>query len=252
MSQGDGPVLVVDDGAVRTLTLNRPDRLNAFTATSYRLLAELLVEADQDAEVHALILRGAGRAFSSGVDLDALRERPDAAAQLGETFDELLEALVTLDTPLLAAVHGSAVGFGATVLLHCDLVLVAEDARLRFPFTSLGTAPEAGSSMLLTALVGPQRAADFLFTSRWIGAAEAVSAGLALRSCPPERLEAETMDLAREVAAQPPVAVATAKRLLREARTEPLEEAFARERREARQLSARMGPMGTAPQRASP
>ena len=148
-------MLVGDDGTVRTLTLNRPARLNAFTAASYQSLATLLVEADGDEKVHAVVLRGAGRAFSSGVDLDALRAHPDAPTELGQRFDELLDVLMTLRIPLLAAVTGPAVGFGATILLHCDLVLVADDARLRFPFTSLHTAPEAGSSMLLAAFGRP-------------------------------------------------------------------------------------------------
>jgi len=245
-------VLVEDDGLVRTLTLNRPARLNAFTAASYRTLARLLVGADLDEEVHTVLLRGAGRAFSSGVDLDALRASADTTGELGETFDELLEALMGLQKPLVAAVQGSAVGFGATILLHCDLVLMADDARLRFPFTSLRTAPEAGSSMLLSVIAGPQRAAEFLFTSRWVGAAEALAAGLAVRSCAPDRLQAEAMDLAREVAAQPLAAVAATKRLLRDARAQELGAALARERHEARHLSELLGPMGTPPRRESP
>ncbi len=91
-----------------------------------------------------------------------------AGRQLSQTFDVLIEALAAFGKPLVAAVHGPAVGFGATILLHCDIVLVADDTRMRFPFSSLSTAPEAASSALLPAIVGPQRAAELLFTSRWI------------------------------------------------------------------------------------
>jgi len=240
-------VLVGDDGAVRILMLNRPQRLNAFTAASYGSLARLLVEADGDARVHVVLLRGAGRAFSAGVDLDALRERPDAGAELGKTFDALLDALVSFHKPLLAAVHGPAVGFGATILLHCDLVLVADDARLRFPFTLLRTAPEAGSSVLLPSLTGPQRAAELLFTSRWVGGAQAVEMGLALRCCPPDRLAAEALELATAVAAQPPAAVAAAKQLLGAGRADAVRAALARERNEARHLSQALGAIGSTP-----
>ncbi len=244
MPREDEPVLVDDTGAVRELTLNRPERLNAFTTRSYRLLAALLNEADKDGRVHAVLLRGAGRGFCSGVDLVELRDHPDTGAELGEAFDELLATLVSLRTPLLAAVHGPAVGFGATILLHCDLVLMADDARVRFPFTSLRTAPEAGSSVLLPSLVGPQRAAELLFTSRWIEATEAVTMGLALRHCPPGRLAAEALDLATAIAAEPPEAVAIAKQLLRAGRAEGLTAAMTGERLAAQHLSQALGPMG--------
>ncbi len=151
---------------------------------------------------------------------------------------------MALDKPLVAAVQGPAVGFGATLLLHCDLVLVANDARLRFPFTFLQTSPEAASSVLLPLLAGPQRAAELLFTSRWVDSAEAVDLGLALRRCPPDRLGAEAITLADAVAAQPPVAVAAAKRLLRSGRADAVRAALARERNEAHRLSEALGPMG--------
>ncbi|HEY3811161.1 MAG TPA: enoyl-CoA hydratase/isomerase family protein, partial [Acidimicrobiales bacterium] len=142
-------VLTADEGAVRVLTLNRPARLNAFTAASYRSLAESLDAADEAPAVRVVVLVGAGRGFSSGVDLDAIPTDGDSSSELSETFDGLLESLLRFSKPLIAGVHGVAVGFGATVLLHCDVVLVAEDSRIRMPFTVLGTAPEAGSSLLL-------------------------------------------------------------------------------------------------------
>lgn len=243
----DRLVLADDDGAVRTLSFNRPTRLNAFTSASYRRLGTLLREASRDAAIKVVVLRGQGRAFSSGVDLEELAAGHESGLALRDTFDELVEALVDLPKPLIAAVHGPAVGFGATILLHCDLVLVAEDARLRFPFTSLRTAPEAGSSTLLPAAVGPQRAAELLFTSRWLGADEAVDMGLALMSCPRERLDAEARALAEQVAQQPAAAVESAKRLLRAGRVDAVRVASERERAEAQHLLDALGSLGSSP-----
>jgi enoyl-CoA hydratase/carnithine racemase len=241
----DRLVLAEDVGAVRTLTFNRPTRLNAFTSASYRRLTTLLREAAGDADVRVVLLRGEGRAFSSGVDLEELSGGPDGSLALRDSFDQLIDALVDYPKPLIAAVHGPAVGFGATVLLHCDLVLVADDARLRFPFTSLGTAPEAGSSALLPAAIGPQRAAELLFTSRWMGAIEAVDIGLALACYPREHVHGEARALAQRIAHQPAAAVESVKRLLRSGRAEMIRDASARERAEAQALGIALGPFGT-------
>jgi enoyl-CoA hydratase/carnithine racemase len=245
-SPSDQLVLATDEGPVRTLTLNRPTRLNAFTSASYRRLAQLLHDADEDPDVLVVVMRGQGRAFCSGVDLEELGEEGSQGGQkLGEMFDALLMELLGLAKPLIAAVHGPAVGFGATILLHCDAVLLANDARLRFPFASLSTAPEAGSSALLPAIVGPQRAAELLFTSRWIDAAEAVSYGLALSRCPREQLEIEVGALAGRIAEQPAAAVSSSKRLLRADRMQVVSAASRRERAEAAWLSSKFGPPGS-------
>ena len=243
----DRLILAEDVGAVRTLTFNRPTRLNAFTSASYRRLTTLLREAAGNADVRVVLLRGEGRAFSSGVDLDELSVEQEGSHALRETFDELIETLVDHPKPLIAAVHGPAVGFGATMLLHCDLVLVADDARLRFPFTSLRTAPEAGSSALLPAAVGLQRAAELLFTSRWLGADEAVDIGLALARYPREQVHREARALAERVAQQPAAAVVSVKRLLRAGRAEAVRAASARERAEANQLGLALGSFGPPP-----
>ncbi|CUU59316.1 Enoyl-CoA hydratase/carnithine racemase [Parafrankia irregularis] len=212
-----GPVLQRDDGPVRTLTLNRPHRLNAFTAESYRGLDSALRAADRASDVKVVVLTGAGRAFSSGADL---RERLETDAtglrQVGAAFESLVLTLADFTKPLIAGVHGAAVGFGMTLLLHCDLVLVADSARLRLPFVELGTAPEAMSSVLLPRRIGPMRAAELLFTARWLTGGQAVEYGLALRDHPEPDLAAATATLAREIARQPAPALAVAKRLLRE------------------------------------
>jgi enoyl-CoA hydratase/carnithine racemase len=224
----DEPAEVVsrDEGHVRTLTLNRPERHNAFTPQGYRILTDHLQAAAADDEVRVVVLTGAGRGFCSGVDLGALSA---AGADLGEfnsAFHALLHVLTSFPKPLLAAVNGAAVGFGFTLLLHCDVVVVAEKARMRAPFAALGTTPEAGSSLLLPRVVGLQRAAELLFTGRWLSADEAVNWGMAARIVAGELLATEMRELAESIAAHPPEAVWAAKRLLLIARAEEVEAAI--------------------------
>jgi enoyl-CoA hydratase/carnithine racemase len=238
----DDEVVAADEGPVRVITLNRPGRLNAFTATGYRALGAALRDADASPDVRVVVLEGAGRAFSSGVDLDAFREG-DAAA-FSREFTVLIDTLVTLRRPLLAAVQGPAVGFGATLLLHCDLVVVADDARLRFPFTRLGTAPEAGSSWLLPAAIGAQRAADLILTSRWVGGPEAVELGLAARCVPAAELSATVRAVAAEIAAHPLSALIAAKQLLKSSTSTAVSEATARESAAGKALGEELGQLG--------
>jgi enoyl-CoA hydratase/carnithine racemase len=125
-----------------------------------------------------------------------------------------MTALENLRKPLVVAVRGVAVGIGATLLGHADLVLLAESARLRTPFAALGLCPEAGSTVTFPALIGPQRSAELFFTGRWLTAPEAVAAGLGLRVVPDETVLTEARDLARQVAAQPLASLLATKELL--------------------------------------
>lgn len=138
------------DGAVAWLTFDRPQRLNAFTANGYQELRVALQRLASDDTARAVVLTGRGRAFSAGADRSLLDPAtPESERKhAGDQFFQLLDVLSSFDKPLLAAVNGVAVGFGCTLLLYCDLVLIAETARLRLPFTALGMVPEAGSSAL--------------------------------------------------------------------------------------------------------
>jgi enoyl-CoA hydratase/carnithine racemase len=205
--------LITDDGAVRTLTLHRPERLNAFTAEAYGALADAVLAADADDAVQVIVITGAGRAFSSGVDLDAFRSGDSET--FAREFVRLVDALIDCRKPVVAAVHGAAVGFGATMLLHCDIVVVAHDTRLRFPFTQLGTTPEAGSSALLPAVIGAQRAAEILLTSRWVSGDEAAAIGLAAVAVPADEVLGRARAIAGAITEQHQPAVLAAKRLLR-------------------------------------
>ncbi|WP_237568166.1 enoyl-CoA hydratase/isomerase family protein [Mycolicibacterium lacusdiani] len=186
-------VQIDDDGGVRTLTLNRPEALNAFNEALYDATTVALRDADADPAVAVVVLTGTGRAFSAGNDLVEMQARiTDPDFQSGEHgFPGMIEALTALRKPLILAVNGLGVGIGATILGYADLVFMAAGARLKCPFTSLGVAPEAASSYLLPRLIGRQNAAWMLLSSEWVDADEALRMGLVWKVCDPDDLMAE-------------------------------------------------------------
>jgi len=218
---------------VRVIAFNRPDVRNAFDTAMYLEVTDALRAAAADEAVGAVVLTGRGSAFTSGQDLAEMAAIATGSAVegAGQGFIGLLDCVVDLPVPLLAAVNGVAVGLGFTLLAHCDLVLVDAGARLRVPFAELGVPPEAASSYLFPRTMGWQRAAHLLFTGTWMGSREAVDAGIALAHHPAESLLAETLAIARAIAAAPLDAVMTAKRLLLATRS--AEVAAAREREDA-------------------
>ena len=199
-------ILQVDDeNRVRTLTLNRPEVLNAFNEALYEATAEALTHAADDPDVAVVLLTGAGRAFSAGNDLKEMQARitdPEMANQ-GSHFTAMIDALTHLPKPLICAVNGVGVGIGTTILGYADLVFMSSTARLKCPFTSLGVAPEAASSYLLPQLIGRQNAAWLLMSSEWVDADEALSMGLVWKICPPEDLVARARSYAETLAARP-------------------------------------------------
>jgi enoyl-CoA hydratase/carnithine racemase len=199
-------ILQVDDqNRVRTLTLNRPDVLNAFNEALYAATAEALRAAADDAGVAVVLLTGAGRAFSAGNDLKEMQARitdPEMANQ-GSHFTAMIDALTRFPKPLICAVNGLGVGIGTTILGYADLVFMSTTARLKCPFTSLGVAPEAASSYLLPQLIGRQNAAWLLLSSEWVSAPEALSMGMVWKVCEPEDLLAEARRHAEILASRP-------------------------------------------------
>jgi enoyl-CoA hydratase/carnithine racemase len=223
------PVLLSEDtDAVRVLTLNRPDALNAFDQALWYALAAALRDAAVDDSVHCVVLTGAGRAFSAGQDLGDMSD-PTVFEDAEPGYDVLMPVLEEFPKPLVVAVNGVGVGIGLTILLHCDLALISTEARLKVPFLSLGVTTEASSSLLLPATMGHQRAAEVIFTEPWVSAKEAVADGLALRAVPPEELMGETMTLARGIAAHPLAPLVATKSLLNAARLDAVRAARARE-----------------------
>lgn len=198
-------LLVDDDNRVRTLTLNRPEALNAFNEALYDATAQALLDAAEDPEVAVVLLTGAGRAFSAGTDLadmQAMISDPDFTPGM-YGFRGLIETLSAFPKPLICAVNGLGLGIGTTILGYADLAFMSTTARLKCPFTSLGVAPEAASSYLLPQLVGRQNAAWLLMSSEWIDADEALRMGLVWRVCEPDELLPEARRHADILASRP-------------------------------------------------
>ncbi len=221
-----------DDGGVRVLTLDRPDKLNAMTSALYRACADNLAEAAANSDIGAVVLTGNGRAFCAGNDLGELMGAAagDAGADQGASFGAFMDGIAGFPKALLAAVNGVGVGIGMTLLPYCDAALIAESARLRGPFVPLGVAPEAGSSATFAALMGWQRAAHILLSGRWVSAADAVAAGLALDVVPDAEVVARTVALAREIVTAGPLgSIVATKGLIIAARTDLVTAARRRE-----------------------
>lgn len=222
-----------DDNRVRTITLDRPEALNAFNEALYDATAEALLEAAEDPGVAVVLLTGNGRAFSAGTDLLEMHTRatdPDFVPGK-HGFLGLLDALVEFPKPLICAVNGVGLGIGATILGYADLAFMSTTARLKCPFTSLGVAPEAASSYLFPQLLGRQDAAWMLLSAEWVSAEQALEMGLVWRVCEPEELLPEARRHAEVLAARPISSLIAVKRTM----TEPLRAgiAAARERENA-------------------
>ena len=228
---GETLVITEDRGRVRILTLNRPKQLNAFNDALYDALAGALYDAAKAAHVSVAVITGSGRAFSAGQDLGELANRPHHDDDGPHGFQPFMDILQSFPKPLISAVNGIGVGIGLTMLPHCDLVLMAESARLRAPFVSLGVTAEAGSTFLLPAMIGWAETAHLLYTSSWLSAAKAVEVGLAWRVVADGALMDETMAVAGEIAAMPVTSLVATKGLLLDARLDSIDRARERENR---------------------
>ena len=206
MDELSSVLTVQADGAVRVVTLNRPERLNSVSAQLHQRLSEVWQEIAADPEARAVVLTGAGRAFSAGGDLDHLRRHRDDPALRRRSihFDRTIQTeMVHFPLPVIAAVNGPAVGLGCSLALGCDLVLIAHDAYLADPHISVGLVAGDGGVTLWPLLTSLLRVKEYLFTGDRIPAATAVELGLANRVVPAENLRAEALALAHRLAAQP-------------------------------------------------
>lgn len=211
-------LIIADENRVRTLTLNRPEALNAFNESLYDATTEALTDAAADPGVAVVMITGAGRAFSAGQDLTEMQARiTDPGFRSGKHgFTGLIDALGSFSKPLICVVNGLGVGLGATLLGFADLAFMSTTARLKCPFTSLGVAPEAASSYLLPQLVGRQNAAWLLMSSQWIDPTEALRMGLVWKLCEPSVLVAEATQHADILAAQPIASLVAVKQSMME------------------------------------
>lgn len=231
-------VQISDDNGVRTVTLDRPQALNAFSEALYDATTVALRDADADPDVAVVLLTGNGRAFSAGNDLHEMAARvTDPDFRSGEHgFPGLMEALLELRKPLVCAVNGLAVGIGTTLLGYADLVFMSSTARLKCPFTSLGVAPEAASSYLLPQLMGRQNAAWLLLSSEWVSADEALRMGIAWRVCEPDELLAEARRHAELLATRPISSLMAVKQTIVEPAKAEIRAALSREYAQFEQL----------------
>lgn len=211
-------VLIEHAQGVLTLTLNRPERKNALNGTMYAALGQAITGADDDPSVGCILLQANGDMFCSGRDTSDMRGGPPPVGPDGRPRygSQLVNALARARKPVVAAVNGRAIGVGATMLLHCDLVFMDEAARLSTPFADLGLTPEAASSLLLTARVGHARAFQMFVLGEPVDAPTALAWGLANAVVPAGELRARARAAAVAVAAKAPQAVAVTKRLLRD------------------------------------
>jgi enoyl-CoA hydratase/carnithine racemase len=212
---------------VMVVTLNRPQRKNAVNNEMWIALRETFLEAAADERTGCVLLTGAGGDFCAGVDLAAFGETGPGEEH---PFESAARAVTDFDKPLVAAARGVAVGGGATVLFHADIVYVGESLRMRLPFASLGLVPEWASSYMLQANIGAQRAAELFYTAEWIDAAKAQQYGIAARVLPDADLLSHAMDRATEIARWPVNALREIKRCLRLHHGAPIAAAFEAER----------------------
>lgn len=229
---------IADSNRIRTLTLDRPEALNSFNEALYDALAEALIDASADPAVAVVLLTGNGRAFSAGTDLREMqRINTDPNFQRGvHGFRGLLDQLVEFPKPLICAVNGIGLGIGATIVGFADLTFMSSTARLKCPFTDLGVAPEAASSVLLPALIGKQNAAWVLMSSEWIDAAQAQEMGLVWRVCQPEELLNDARSYAEVLAGKPISSLIAVKRTMMEPRRAEIDAARERENAAFREL----------------
>ncbi len=212
------------DGAVLTITLNRPDVLNAFNADMHRALAAALKEA-RAPEVRAVVITGAGRGFCVGQDLTEFREaRGDIGSRLRGTYHPNILALRALEKPVIAAVNGPAAGAGLSFACACDLRIAADSATFVPAFINIGLVPDSGGTYFVRRLVGTARAFEWLTSGRRLTAAEAHAWGLVSEVVEADTLPARAAELAAELAALPTRGIAMTKRLLDHAEHTTLEE----------------------------
>ena len=208
-------VEVTRGGGILRIVMNRPDRRNAITVAMYAELADAIEGAADDPEVRIITLEGRGEDFTAGNDLaDFLAELPPPGTADIPVW-RLLRALANNEAPIVAAVHGNAVGIGTTMLFHCDLVLAEEGSRFVMPFVDLGLVPEAASSLILPRLAGRRRAARYLLLGEAFGPDEAAAFGLVSHVVPAGGLDESLMGTVDALLAKPPEALRMTQHLLR-------------------------------------
>lgn len=215
----DPPVLLSTTGGGATITLNRPDSLNSWNQEFGEALRDAVATCASDDAIRAVMITGAGRAFSSGADLgeqraDTEKGTPDLGARLGELYNPIIVAIRELPKPVLAAVNGPAAGIGCALALACDLIVAAESSFFLLAFVNIGLVPDGGATLTVPARVGAARAAEMALLGERVPAPVALDWGLINRVVPDAELEADSARLLAHLAGGPTKAYANIKRLL--------------------------------------
>ena len=221
-------ILTNKANGILTIEFNRPEKKNAITTAMYQSMADAIKDAEGDAAVRAIVIRGKPEVFTAGNDLDDFLK--NSSAELGDRpVGQFMRALSGASKPVVAAVAGNAVGIGTTLLMHCDLVYAADNAKFAMPFTQLGLCPEFASSMLFPQMVGYARAAEKLLLGEAFTAQEAYDMGLVSKVLPVAELAEFAHGQATKLAALPASSLRVTKRLMRDAQAEAIKARMAEE-----------------------
>jgi enoyl-CoA hydratase/carnithine racemase len=220
-------IITERSGSVLRVQLNRPAKKNAMTSSMYVTLADVFNDAAKDERVRVVLWHGAGDSFCAGNDLEDFLKDPPGPGKFPQA--RLMNALLDLDKPLIAAVQGAAIGGGTTMLTHCDFVYAGESAKFQMPFVNLAVVPEFGSSFSVPARIGHLRAAELILLGLPFDAQRALNLGLVTQVVPDQDLLATATETARQLAAKPAAALQASKRLMKRPFREQIKAAMATE-----------------------
>lgn len=230
VDQSEDEVLYAVSDHIATITLNAPQRMNTISGPMLDSLTQILLQADQDTEVRAIVLTGVGRAFCAGLDLGQAKGGGTGLSSEGTVQTNLdLRAtpptvLHNLDTPVICALNGGAAGYGMDLAMGCDIRIMGESGKLAAAFTKRGLLPESGGTWILPRLLGWAKAAEVIFTGRTLGPEQSLELGLVNSVVPDDDIQSTARDMAAEIAANAPLAVQAAKRMMRMGLKEPFDE----------------------------
>jgi len=206
-------IVITQSDGIKSIRINRPDKKNALTMAMYAALADTLVRADEDPKTRVVLITGSGDSFTAGNDLNDFLDNPPT--DLSSPVFRFMHAMVDFSKPVVAAVNGSAIGIGTTMLLHCDLAYAGTEARFQMPFVNLGLVPEFASSLLLPQLLGNAKAAEILMLGDPFDGQTAADLGLINGTFASDKLESMVRTKASLLATKPPEALRQTKALLR-------------------------------------
>lgn len=215
-------ILCSKTGGVTRIEFNRPEKKNAITSAMYRIMSDAITDAENDATVRAILIVGKPEVFTAGNDLEDFMKHSATLTEDSEVI-RFMRALGSASKPVVAAVAGAAVGIGTTLLMHCDLVYAADNARFSLPFAQLGLCPEFASSLLLPQIAGYPRAAEKLMLGEAFSATEAREMGLVSRVVPAVELEEFAQTQAARLAALPASSLRVTKRLMKQSQADAIQ-----------------------------